>query len=82
MGWTKKKEEKIAVYDFGGGTFDVSILELSGDGHFEVMATNGDTTLGGDDMDDLLVDYLLEEFKKDQGGGFVKRSKCFAETER
>ncbi|MCX6807882.1 MAG: molecular chaperone DnaK [Patescibacteria group bacterium] len=66
-GLDKKKEEKIAVYDYGGGTFDISILELSGDGTFEVLSTNGDTHLGGDDMDLALVDYLLNEFKKDSG---------------
>ncbi|KKR27520.1 MAG: Chaperone protein DnaK [candidate division CPR2 bacterium GW2011_GWD2_39_7] len=65
-GLDKKKEEKIAVYDFGGGTFDISILEL-GDGVFEVLATNGDTHLGGDDLDQALIDYIVEEFKKDQG---------------
>lgn len=63
---TDKKEEKIAVYDFGGGTFDISILEL-GDGVFEVLSTNGDTHLGGDNIDQLLIDWLIEEFKKDQG---------------
>lgn len=65
-GLDKKKEEKIAVYDLGGGTFDVSILEL-GDGVFEVKATHGDTHLGGEDFDNAIVDFLLEEFKKDQG---------------
>jgi len=61
-----KKNEKIAVYDFGGGTFDVSILEL-GDGVFEVLSTNGDTHLGGDNVDQVLIEWLVEEFKKDQG---------------
>ena len=65
-GLEKKKEEKIAVYDFGGGTFDISILEL-GDGVFEVLATNGDTHLGGDDLDQALIGYIIAEFKKDQG---------------
>jgi molecular chaperone DnaK len=65
-GLDKKKEEKIAVYDLGGGTFDISILEL-GDGVFEVKSTNGDTHLGGDDFDQHLIDVLAEEFKKDQG---------------
>ncbi|PJB05515.1 molecular chaperone DnaK, partial [bacterium (Candidatus Howlettbacteria) CG_4_9_14_3_um_filter_37_10] len=65
-GLEKKKEEKIAVYDFGGGTFDISILEL-GDGVFEVLATNGDTHLGGDDVDQALIGYIITEFKKDQG---------------
>ena len=63
-GLDKKKAEKIAVYDLGGGTFDISILEL-GDGVFEVKATNGDTHLGGDDFDERIVDYIAEEFKKD-----------------
>ncbi len=65
-GLDKKKEGKIAVYDFGGGTFDVSILELS-DGVFEVLSTNGDTHLGGDDIDATIVNWLIAEFKKDQG---------------
>ena len=61
-----KKSEKIIVYDLGGGTFDVSVLEL-GDGVFEVIATNGDTHLGGDDFDQAIIDWILAEFKKDQG---------------
>ncbi|MBW1642039.1 MAG: molecular chaperone DnaK [Deltaproteobacteria bacterium] len=65
-GLDKKKEEKIAVFDLGGGTFDVSVLEI-GDGVFEVKATNGDTHLGGEDFDLRLIDYLADEFKKDQG---------------
>lgn len=65
-GLDKKKEERIAVYDLGGGTFDVSILEI-GDGVFEVKATNGDTFLGGDDFDIRIIDWLVAEFKKDQG---------------
>ncbi len=65
-GLDKKKEEKIAVFDLGGGTFDVSILEI-GEGVFEVKATNGDTHLGGEDFDLRLIDYLASEFKKDQG---------------
>ena len=65
-GLDKKTDEKIAVYDLGGGTFDISILEL-GDGVFEVKATNGDTHLGGDDFDQRVIEWLLEEFKKDQG---------------
>ena len=65
-GLDKKKEEKIVVYDLGGGTFDVSVLEL-GDGVFEVKSTNGDTHLGGDDFDNTIISYLVEEFKKDQG---------------
>ena len=62
----KKQNKKIAVYDLGGGTFDVSILEL-GDGVFEVKSTNGDTFLGGEDFDNTIVDYLLNEFKKENG---------------
>ncbi len=65
-GLDKKKDEKIAVYDLGGGTYDISILEL-GDGVFEVKATNGDTHLGGDDFDQRVIDWLVAEFKKDQG---------------
>ena len=65
-GLDKKKDEKIVVFDLGGGTFDVSILEI-GDGVFEVKATNGDTHLGGEDFDLRLVDYLADEFKKEQG---------------
>src|SRR6187402_107391 len=64
-GLEKKKDEKIAVYDLGGGTFDISILEL-GDGVFEVKSTNGDTHLGGDDFDQVLIDWLAEEFKKQE----------------
>jgi molecular chaperone DnaK len=65
-GLDKKKEERIAVFDLGGGTFDISVLEI-GDGVFEVKATNGDTHLGGDDFDLRLIDYLADEFRKDQG---------------
>jgi molecular chaperone DnaK len=65
-GMDKKKEEKIAVYDLGGGTFDISILEI-GEGVVEVKATNGDTYLGGDDFDMIVMDWLVEEFKKDSG---------------
>ena len=65
-GLDKKKDEKIAVFDLGGGTFDISILEL-GEGVFEVKATNGDTFLGGEDFDQRVIDYLADEFKKDQG---------------
>jgi molecular chaperone DnaK len=65
-GLDKKKDEIIAVYDLGGGTYDISILEL-GDGVFEVKATNGDTHLGGDDFDQRIIEWLIEEFKKDQG---------------
>ena len=65
-GLDKKKDEKIAVYDLGGGTFDISVLEI-GDGVFEVKATNGDTHLGGDDWDNTLMDWILDEFKKESG---------------
>src|SRR5690348_3239347 len=65
-GLDKKKDEKIAVFDLGGGTFDISILEI-GDGVFEVQATNGDTFLGGEDFDQRVIDYLADEFRKDQG---------------
>ncbi|RLC26877.1 MAG: molecular chaperone DnaK [Deltaproteobacteria bacterium] len=65
-GMDKKKEEKIGVFDLGGGTFDISILEI-GEGVFEVKSTNGDTHLGGEDFDLRLIDYIADEFKKDQG---------------
>jgi molecular chaperone DnaK len=65
-GLDKKKDETIAVYDFGGGTFDISILEV-GEGVIEVKATNGDTHLGGDNIDERIVEWLIEEFKKDEG---------------
>jgi molecular chaperone DnaK len=65
-GLEKKKNEKVAVFDFGGGTFDVSILDI-GDNVFEVLSTNGDTHLGGDDLDAILINYLAEEFKKQEG---------------
>jgi len=65
-GLDKKKDELVAVYDLGGGTFDISVLQL-GEGVFEVKATNGDTHLGGDDFDQRVIDWLVEEFKKDQG---------------
>jgi molecular chaperone DnaK len=65
-GLDKKKDERIAVYDLGGGTFDISILEL-GDGVFEVKSTNGDTHLGGDDFDQRIINWLADEFKRDQG---------------
>ena len=65
-GLDKGKDETIAVYDFGGGTFDISILEV-GEGVIEVKATNGDTHLGGDNLDQRMVDWLIDEFKKDEG---------------
>src|SRR5436309_1346854 len=70
-GLDKKKEEKIAIYDFGGGTFDISILEV-GDNVVEVKSTNGDTHLGGDDFDSVIIDWLIAEFKKDQGVDLAK----------
>ncbi|MGY8779596.1 MAG: Hsp70 family protein, partial [Longimicrobiales bacterium] len=72
-GLERKKEEKIAVFDLGGGTYDISILEL-GDGVFEVKSTNGDTHLGGDDYDQRIINWLVEEFKKDQGIDLSKDS--------
>jgi molecular chaperone DnaK len=65
-GLDKKTNEKVAVFDFGGGTFDISILDI-GDNVFEVLATNGDTHLGGDDLDEVLIDYIAEEFRKTEG---------------
>ena len=65
-GLDKKKEEKIAVFDLGGGTYDISVLELA-EGVFEVKSTNGDTHLGGDDFDQRVIDWLVAEFKRDQG---------------
>lgn len=66
-GLANKKDEKVAVYDFGGGTFDISILEIGSEGTFEVLATNGDTHLGGDDFDQKIFEYIVTEFQKDQG---------------
>src|SRR2546421_2565406 len=63
----KKKDEKIAVFDLGGGTFDISILDVTTDGLFQVKATNGDTHLGGDDFDQVLIDYIADQFKKENG---------------
>ena len=65
-GLEKKKDQKIAVYDFGGGTFDISILELGSEGTFEVLATNGDTHLGGDDFDQRILEWVVSEFKKEE----------------
>ena len=65
-GLDKKKDETIAVYDLGGGTFDISVLEI-GEGTFQVKSTAGDTHLGGDDFDQRIIDWLCEEFKRDQG---------------
>lgn len=65
-GVEKKKNEKVAVFDFGGGTFDISVLDI-GDNVFEVLSTNGDTHLGGDDLDEILINYLADEFKKTEG---------------
>ncbi len=66
-GADKNKDQKIAVYDFGGGTFDISILEIGSEGTFEVLATNGDTKLGGDDFDQAIFEYVMNEFKKETG---------------
>src|SRR5438445_5065806 len=63
----KKKDEEIAVFDLGGGTFDISILDVGADGLFQVKATNGDTHLGGDDFDQVIIDWIADEFKKDHG---------------
>src|SRR5881296_3823978 len=71
-GLDKKKDEKIAVYDLGGGTFDISVLEI-GDGVFEVKATNGDTHLGGDDWDARIMDWIINEFKKETGIDLTKQ---------
>ena len=71
-GLDKKSDEKIAVYDFGGGTFDISILDL-GEGVFEVKSTHGDTHLGGDDIDQIIIDWLADEFKKRTGHRPEKR---------
>jgi molecular chaperone DnaK len=71
-GLDKKKDEKIAVYDFGGGTFDVSVLDI-GDGVFEVKATNGDTHLGGDDLDQTIMNWLVAEFKKENAGNDLSK---------
>src|SRR6185436_14129270 len=65
-GLDKKKEETVAVYDLGGGTFDISILQL-GEGVFEVKSTGGDTHLGGDDFDQRIIDWVCDEFKREQG---------------
>jgi len=72
-------QSKIMVYDLGGGTFDVSILEV-GDGVFEVLSTRGNNKLGGDDFDNKLVDYLASEFKKEKWRRSYKRFNCYAKT--
>ncbi len=71
-GLDSKKEQKIIVYDLGGGTFDVTVLEISGDGHFEVLSTNGDTHLGGDDFDQAIVDWIAYEFLQSNGIDLTK----------
>ncbi len=71
-GADERKDQKVAVYDFGGGTFDISILEIGSEGTFEVMATNGDTRLGGDDFDQKIFEYIVDEFKKEQGVDLTK----------
>src|SRR5690606_3829692 len=63
----RKRDEKVAVFDLGGGTFDISILDVGEDGVFQVKSTNGDTHLGGDDFDQVLIDHIAEEFKREQG---------------
>ena len=75
-GLDKKKDEIVAVYDLGGGTFDISILEI-GEGVFEVKATNGDTHLGGDDFDKIIIDWLVDEFKKENGVDLRKDAQAF-----
>ena len=81
-GMEKSKAQTIAVYDLGGGTFDISILEI-GDGVFEVKATNGDTFLGGEDFDKRLIDYMADEFKKEQGSTCAATvSRCSASRRR
>ena len=77
----KEHDGKIAVFDLGGGTFDISILEL-GDGVFEVKSTNGNTHLGGDDFDGVLIDWLADEFKKDEGLDLRKDPMASATFER
>src|SRR6202011_2517844 len=72
-GLDKKKDEEIAVYDLGGGTFDISVLEI-GDGVFEVKATNGDTHLGGDDWDNKIMDWIISEFRAESGIDVSKQS--------
>lgn len=72
-GFDKKKDQKIAVYDLGGGTFDISILDVSAD-TVQVLSTNGDTHLGGDDFDQVVINWILDEFKKDQGIDLSKDS--------
>jgi len=64
----KKKDQKIAVFDLGGGTFDISILDVGEDGVFQVKSTNGDTHLGGDDFDQVVIDWIAEQFKTENGG--------------
>lgn len=71
-GLDRKKDEKIAVFDLGGGTFDISILDVGGDGVFQVLSTNGDTHLGGDDWDEALIHHIAGEFKKEQGVDLIK----------
>ncbi len=80
-GLDRKKDETIAVYDFGGGTFDISILEV-GDGVVEVKSTNGDTHLGGDNIDQRIIDWLIQEFKRDQGIDVSQRPDGLAASER
>ena len=76
-GLDKEVDQKIAVYDLGGGTFDISVLEI-GDGVFEVLATDGDTHLGGDDWDDTLIEWVIGEFKSDTGIDLSRPAGCSA----
>lgn len=71
-GLDKQKDQKVAIYDFGGGTFDISILEISSEGTFEVLSTNGDTHLGGDDFDTKIIEWIIDEFKKSDGIDLAK----------
>ena len=80
-GLDKKKDETIAVYDFGGGTFDISILEV-GEGVVEVKSTNGDTHLGGDNIDQRIIDWIVDEFIKDQGIDLSKDKMALAAVKR
>ena len=73
------KTQKVIIYDLGGGTFDVSIMEI-GDGVFEVLATNGNCKLGGDDFDNRIVEYLVSEFKSKEGIDLSGDKTCYAKT--
>ncbi len=77
----KKGEEKVLVYDLGGGTFDVTVLEI-GDGTFEVLSTDGNAFLGGDDFDNAIIDWLAKEFKDENGFDIKKRQNGTSKTKR